>query len=179
MPVTTCMTTSLFLYLSQLKRERMDNVEIERKFLVNKERWSQLDKPAGIPYIQGYLSIDTDKVVRVRVAGDKGFLTIKGKSETFSRPEFEYGIPVSEALEMLRLFTTEQVEKTRTRIAAGNGLVWEVDEFQGANRGLIVAEIELENQDDPFEIPAWVGEEVTMDRRYYNAFLSLHPYTSW
>ncbi|MEI6682838.1 MAG: CYTH domain-containing protein [Bacteroidota bacterium] len=168
-----------FLYLSWVKTTPMNNVEIERKFLVNREKWSRLDKPPGIPYIQGYLSIDQDKVVRVRVAGDKGFLTIKGKSDTFARPEFEYSIPVSEAREMLSLFTTGQVEKLRTRVPAGNGLVWEVDEFQGANDGLIVAEIELENLDDPFEIPGWVGEEVTMDKRYYNAFLSLHPYNSW
>ncbi len=171
---------NLFYFVSfTIKRTLMNHVEIERKFLVNKDLWALLDKPAGIPFIQGYLSIDQDKVVRVRVAGEKGFLTIKGKSDTFSRSEYEYGIPVTEAREMLRLFTTEQVEKVRTRIPAGNGLVWEVDEFLGVNSGLIVAEIELENQGDSFEIPGWVGEEVTMDKRYYNAFLSLHPYNSW
>ncbi|MEI7660656.1 MAG: CYTH domain-containing protein [Bacteroidota bacterium] len=157
----------------------MKNIETERKFLVDKQKWSELEKPAGTAYIQGYLSIDQDKVVRVRVAGERGFITVKGKSETFSRPEFEYPVPAAEAREMLRLFTKVQVEKTRTRIPAGNGLVWEVDEFHGASEGLIVAEIELENPADLFELPAWAGQEVTMDKRYYNAYLSLHPYSSW
>jgi adenylate cyclase len=156
----------------------MKNVETERKFLVDKEKWSQLEKPAGISYIQGYLSIDEHKVVRVRVAGEKGFLTIKGRSETISRPEFEYPIPAAEAREMLRLFTSVQVEKIRTRIAAGDH-VWEVDEFLGENEGLVVAEIELETADDLFEKPSWVGAEVTDDKRYYNAYLSLHPYKNW
>ena len=156
----------------------MNNIETERKFLVDKEKWSMLTKPAGTDYVQGYLSIDTDKVVRVRVADDVGFLTIKGKSETCSRPEFEYAIPVSDARDMLRLFTTVQVEKVRTRIPAV-GHIWEIDEFSGANEGLIVAEIELESPEDEFEKPDWIGEEVTMDKRYYNAYLSMNPYRTW
>jgi adenylate cyclase len=156
----------------------MQNVETERKFLVNREKWLQLAKPAGINYIQGYLSIDADKVVRVRVAGDHGFLTVKGNSETISRPEFEYAIPAAEAREMLRLFTSTSVEKVRTRIPAGR-LTWEVDEFLGENEGLVIAEIELETAEDQFERPGWIGGEVTGDERYYNAYLSKNPYRNW
>ena len=156
----------------------MKNLEIERKFLVDKQKWSNLAKPAGTSYIQGYLSIDEEKIVRVRVAGEHGFLTIKGKSETFSHPEYEYAIPVDDAREMLRLFTSNLVEKIRTCIPAGQH-VWEVDEFKNENEGLIVAEIELENPEDVFEIPEWLGEEVTYDKRYYNAYLSVNPYVKW
>ena len=156
----------------------MKNCEIEHKFLVHKEKWFALEKPEGTEYLQGYLSIDPDKVVRVRVSGEKGFLTIKGKSETPAHPEFEYTIPVEDARALLELFTTTRVEKTRTRIISGDHS-WDVDEFHGENEGLIVAEIELESEAEHFDLPEWVGEEVTADRRYYNAYLSLHPYRSW
>lgn len=156
----------------------MKNFEIERKYLVDQEKWFLTAKPQGISYIQGYLSIDEDKIIRVRVAGDKGLLTIKGKSETISHPEFEYLIPAEEARDMLRLFTTRLVEKVRIRIPAGK-LVWEVDEFHGANEGLIMAEIELDSEDDLFDKPAWVGEEVTGNPQYYNAYLSQNPYKGW
>jgi len=167
-----------FLVPFRANTSGMINMEIERKFLVHKDIWLSVSKPSGILYIQGYLSIDAEKVVRVRVAGDKGYLTIKGKSETFSRPEFEYEIPGAEAREILRLFAPIQVEKVRTRFPAGNR-VWEVDEFHGANEGLIIAEIELESPDELFEKPLWVSEEVTMDERYYNAYLSHNPYGEW
>lgn len=156
----------------------MKNFEIERKYLVDHEKWLLTAKPAGISYLQGYLSIDEDKIIRVRVAGDKGFLTIKGKPATISHPEFEYPIPAEEARDILRLFTNRLVEKVRIRIQAGE-LVWEVDEFHGANEGLIMAEIELDSEDGLFEKPAWVGEEVTADERYYNAYLSQNPYKNW
>jgi CYTH domain-containing protein len=156
----------------------MKNTEIERKFMVDKKNWSALPKPPGVHYLQGYLSIDEDKVVRVRVAGDKGFLTIKGKSETFSHPEFEYAIPQDDAIELIQQFTTTQIEKVRTRIPTGNH-IWEVDEFLGKNEGLLLAEIELENMEEAFEKPSWLGEEVTGDKRYYNAWLSLHPFRTW
>ncbi|MFZ4522305.1 MAG: CYTH domain-containing protein [Bacteroidales bacterium] len=156
----------------------MNNVETERKFLVDKIKWSLLPKPAGTIYIQGYLSIDSEKVVRVRVAGDKGFLTIKGRSDTISRPEYEYGIPATDAAELLQEFTKTLVEKVRTKITAGNH-VWEVDEFHGENEGLLMAEIELESPEDAFELPDWLGEEVTGDRRYYNSYLSQNPFTTW
>jgi adenylate cyclase len=156
----------------------MKNIEIERKFLVDQKKWSELVKPAGTSYIQGYLSIDDDKIVRVRVAGDKGYITIKGKSETFSHPEFEYAIPMDEALELIRLYTTTRVEKVRTRIPAGKH-TWEVDEFHGENEGLLMAEIELNSPVEVFDMPDWVGEEVTGDSRYYNAYLSMHPFGTW
>ena len=156
----------------------MKHLEIERKFLVDKKKWSLTVKAAGVSYIQGYLSIDSDKIVRVRVAGDQGFLTIKGKSETFSHPEFEYLIPVEDARELILQYTTTRIEKIRTRIPTGNH-VWEVDEFQGENEGLLMAEIELESPEDFFEKPAWLGKEVTSDNRYYNAYLSLFPFRTW
>jgi len=156
----------------------MKHLEIERKFLVDKENWSLTPKPDGIKYIQGYLSIDEDKIVRVRVAGNQGYLTIKGKSETFSHPEFEYSIPADEAMDLILQYTTARVEKVRTKILQGTH-VWEVDEFHGDNEGLLMAEIELESPEDVFEKPAWLGEEVTGDHRYYNALLSLHPFSTW
>jgi CYTH domain-containing protein len=156
----------------------MKNLEIERKFLVLKEKWDSTHKSAGTTYIQGYLSIDEKKVVRVRVAGERGFLTIKGKSDTFSHPEYEYEIPLADAKELVIQYTPDRIEKTRTRIPAGD-YVWEVDEFHGDNEGLLIAEIELDDPSDVFEIPEWLGEEVTGDHRYYNAWLSLHPFSTW
>ena len=156
----------------------MKNLEIERKFLVDKEKWLTLNKPEGSCYLQGYLSIDEDKIVRVRVAGDKGFLTIKGKSDTFSHPEYEYAIPPEEAMELIRQYAVARVEKVRTRIPAGKH-VWEVDEFHGENEGLLMAEIELAGEDDIFDKPEWLGEEVTGDKRYFNAWLSVHPFCTW
>jgi adenylate cyclase len=156
----------------------MKNLEIERKFLVNKDKWSHTVKPEGTRYLQGYLSIDEEKVVRVRVAGEKGFLTIKGRSETFSHPEFEYPIPPDDARELISKFTATRVEKIRTRIPAGHH-TWEVDEFSGDNEGLLLAEIELDSLDDHFEKPAWLGIEVTGDQRYYNAWLSVNPFRTW
>ena len=166
------------MYISENFALIMKNIEIERKFLVDKEKWSLSAKPDGTSYIQGYLSIDDDKIVRVRVAGDQGFLTIKGISETFSHPEFEYAIPVDDARELIHQFTATRVEKVRIRIPAGNH-VWEVDEFHGENEGLLMAEIELESHDEIFEKPLWLGEEITGDKRYYNAYLSLNPFRTW
>lgn len=156
----------------------MKNLEIERKFLVNKEMWDCVVKPPGIKYSQGYLGIDEDKIIRVRIAGGKGFLTIKGKSTTFSHPEYEYSIPPDEAMELISKYTRQSVEKVRYRIPFGSHL-FEVDVFCGGNEGLIIAEIELFNPEEVFEIPEWLSTEVTGDERYYNAYLSLHPYTEW
>ncbi len=166
------------MYISANLYTHMKNLEIERKFLVDRIKWSLPAKPPGTEYLQGYLSIDEEKVVRVRVAGDKGFLTIKGKSETFSHPEFEYEIPVDDATELITQYTVSRVEKTRTRIPAGNH-TWEVDEFHGENEGLLMAEIELKSPGEIFDTPDWLGEEVTGDKRYYNAYLSLHPFRTW
>jgi len=153
-------------------------MEIERKFLVDKKQWALLKKPEGTKFIQGYLSIDAKKIIRVRVTDGLGFLTIKGSSDSISRPEYEYTIPMEEARDLIRLFTPTHVEKARTKIQAGK-YTWEVDEFLGENEGLLLAEIELEDPGDVFEMPAWLGEEVTGDERYYNAYLSLHPFRTW
>jgi len=151
-------------------------VEIERKFLVKNDDWRDLGVP--IHYAQGYLVADGEKTVRVRVAGEKGFLTIKGRSEGFSRKEFEYPVPVSEALEMLKLCSIPMIEKYRTRVLH-EGKIWEVDEFEGENKGLIMAEIELKSEDETFLIPSWIGPEVTGDIRYFNSYLARNPYKNW
>ena len=150
-------------------------VEIERKFLVKKELWQALEKPEGSYYRQGYLMNKHDRVLRIRIAGDQGFLTIKGGAEGISRLEYEYKIPKADAEEMLDKFQPEGTEKIRYRIPEGNGAVWEVDEFLGANKGLIVAEIELNTEDQEYLRPEWLGIEVTSDERYANSNLALRP----
>jgi len=153
-------------------------VEIERKFLVKKELWAALEKPLGKHYRQGYLMNSEDRVVRVRIAGDHGFITIKGAAQGISRLEYEYEIPKSDAEEMLDRFQPEGTEKIRYRIPEDSGLVWEVDEFLAANAGLIVAEIELTDEDQSFTRPAWLDQEVTHDERYANSNLALRPINS-
>jgi adenylate cyclase len=151
-------------------------IEIERKFLVRDR--SVLERSTGIPYRQGYLSRDPERTVRVRLAGDRAFVTIKGRSEGASRAEFEYPIPVADADPLLALCEGALIDKTRHRIQAGS-LTWEVDVFHGANDGLVVAEVELDSPDQPVDIPEWVGDEVTSDPRYVNANLVAHPYLTW
>jgi len=153
-------------------------VEIERKFLVKKELWAALEKPLGKHYRQGYLMNSEDRVVRVRIAGDHGFITIKGAAQGISRLEYEYEIPKSDAEEMLERFQPEGTEKIRYRIPEDSGLVWEVDEFLAANAGLIVAEIELTDEDQSFTRPDWLDQEVTHDERYANSNLALRPINS-
>lgn len=150
-------------------------IEIERKFLLASATWrSQIHQSTRIA--QGYLA--TDPTVRVRVTGETGFLTIKGKSpDGISRAEFEYPIPVSDALEMLKL-CPNVLDKTRHLIEFG-GFTWEVDEFHGDNTGLIVAELELPAVETPFAKPDWLGKEVTGEVRYYNSMLSQTPYCQW
>jgi adenylate cyclase len=151
--------------------------EIERKFLVKTDRWVKPD--SGNLYRQGYISSTRKHTVRVRVAGDKGILTIKGKSAGFSRAEYEYEIPQSDAEEMLlNLCENLLIEKLRYKIKQDR-LTWEVDEFLGENEGLLLAELELETEDQDFEKPEWLGREVTGDYRYYNASLSRHPFKKW
>jgi len=152
--------------------------EIERKFLVRKDLWYALKKPAGKEIIQAYLVNEPGKVVRIRLTDTEGYLTIKGASTGATRPEYEYPIPRREALELVETFTSKRIEKTRYNIQFQRHL-WEVDEFFGDNDGLIIAEIELEHEDEPYERPPWVGEEVTSDLRYYNSNLSEHPFCSW
>jgi len=151
--------------------------EIERKFLLVGDEWRELAK--GTHYRQGYLNSAKERTVRVRTIDDKGFLTIKGITTGATRVEYEYEIPHAECTAMLDdLAEKPIIEKKRYKIALG-GFVWEVDEFLGVNQGLVVAEIELASEDQQFEKPSWVGEEVTGDPRYFNSNLVSNPYTSW
>lgn len=154
-------------------------VEIERKFLVDHEKWNKLAKPEGKHYKQGYIFSDETRTVRIRVAAGKGYITLKGgRQGKMSRSEFEYEIPAADAGEMLRTLAQNGTEKIRYEIPAA-GFTWEVDEFSGDNEGLIVAEIELNSEDDEFEIPEWITEEVTDDHRYANSNLAVHPFKYW
>lgn len=152
--------------------------EIERKFLVRGDFKSQAFQ--AVRLTQGYLSSVPERTVRVRIKGNQGYLTIKGKSTVsgISRYEWEKEIPCGEAEELLLLCEPGVIDKTRYLVRAGKH-VFEVDEFYGANEGLIVAEIELNSEEEAFEKPAWLGEEVTGDQRYYNAMLSKRPYKLW
>jgi CYTH domain-containing protein len=159
-----------------LNEVRVVGIEIERKFLVRDR--SVLDGSTGVTYRQGYLSRVPERTVRVRVAGDRAFLTIKGRSDGASRAEFEYEIPTDDARLLLGLCDGPLIEKTRHRIEHA-GLTWEVDVFAGANDGLVVAEVELPSLDAPVEVADWVGDEVTSDPRYFNANLVANPYRNW
>lgn len=150
--------------------------EIERKFLVDKNKWTP--NGAGKKLVQVYLGVAPNPTVRVRIAGDKAFLTIKGRSETISRPEFEYEIPMPDALEMMNLAITHAVEKTRHEVLY-EGFCWQVDVFSGKNEGLILAEIELKSEDQYFTQPDWILEEVSADSRYYNSWLAENPFSEW
>ncbi len=153
-------------------------IEIERKFLVDHEKWQQAAKPEGVYYRQGYLLDEIQRTIRIRIAGDKAFITIKGVTAGISRKEFEYEIPLNDASELLAGFALSEVEKIRYCIYFGDKL-WEVDEFLGDNTGLMVAEIELQQEDETFEKPDWIAAEVSHDVRYYNSNLALHPYKDW
>ncbi len=151
--------------------------ETERKFLMKDETWRGLAE--GILYRQAYLNSGTGPTVRVRTIKDKSFLTIKGPSVNATRLEFEYTIPYHDGLEMLRkLAVSPVVEKKRHTIPYA-GFIWEVDEFLGENEGLIFAEIELEYADQKFELPPWIGREVTDDSRFYNSNLARNPFSKW
>ena len=153
-------------------------VEIERKFLVDPEKWNKLEKPVGVFFKQGYMIREKDKTIRVRLAGEKGFITIKGATKGFSRKEYEYEIPAEDARELLKNFTDCGTTKTRYCVHE-DGNVWEVDVFAHDNEGLIVAELELDDQQDEFTKPDWINREVTEDERYYNANLATHPFKNW
>lgn len=150
-------------------------VEIERKFLVIGDTWREV---AGTRLSQGYLNRDKARTVRIRLAGDEAFLTIKGLSQGASRAEFEYEIPFADGEALLPLCEKPIIEKIRRKIPM-DGFVWEVDEFFGENAGLVVAEIELESEDQAFPRPEWLGAEVTQDARYFNSSLASHPYSRW
>lgn len=152
--------------------------EIERKFLVKGDFAKEIFQTTEIK--QGYLCRDNGITVRVRIKGDKGFLTIKGRRIGISRFEWEKEITVEEALALLEQTDSGCIEKTRHMVKNTDGRhIWEVDEFHGDNEGLVVAEIELADENEPFDIPEWVGDEVTDDSRYYNAQLLENPYKNW
>lgn len=148
--------------------------EIERKFLVKNTSWKK--GATGKSYRQGYLSSQPERTVRVRVAGRKGLLTVKGISRGASREEFEYPIPLADAEDLLRrLCERPLIEKTRYRVPY-KGLIWEIDVFEGDNRGLVVAEVELKSERQKVPLPPWIGREVTDDARYYNSTLAQNPF---
>ncbi len=151
--------------------------EIERKFLVKGDAWRALGQ--GSPFRQGFLSTVKERVVRVRLAGAKDTLTVKGLTRGVSKLEFEYEIPPEDAGQLLdELCEHPLIDKTRYRIDH-EGLVWEVDEFHGDNQGLVVAEVELADEDQEISLPPWIGEEVSGDPRYFNSNLVAHPYSRW
>ncbi len=152
--------------------------EIERKFLIKQDVWEAIDKPKPTPIKQCYLLTDPEKTIRIRTKGDKGFLTIKGKNKGIIRTEFEYKIPIGEAIELITLYGEQSIEKVRYNIKYKDH-TWEVDVFEQANQGLIVAEIELQNEEESFEKPEWIDKEVSHDIKYYNSNLIQHPYSKW
>lgn len=152
--------------------------EIERKFLTSSDSWRG-EAGNGTKYRQGYLSTVKERTVRVRTINDQGFLTIKGITVGVSRAEYEYEIPASDADEMLtNLCEKPLIEKNRYKIERG-GLTFEIDEFFGDNEGLTVVEVELQTEDQAFDRPSWLGQEVSGDPRYFNSNLTKHPYTKW
>jgi CYTH domain-containing protein len=151
--------------------------EIERKFLLANDDWRGLGE--GKPYCQGYICSGGQGTVRIRTIGDNGFLTIKGPTRGLVRAEYEYPIPVADAREMLaNLCRGPLVEKIRYTIDFA-GFIWEIDEFKKENDGLVIAEIELEQPQQQFVMPPWVGTEVSNDPRYRNSSLVINPYNSW
>lgn len=152
--------------------------EIERKFLVKGDFSRQVASAERI--VQGYICSQPGRTVRIRIRGEKGFLTIKGASDEkgLSRYEFEQPISLADAEELLKLCEPGAIDKVRHLVPAGKH-TWEIDVFHGDNEGLVLAEIELASEDEPFERPEWVGQEVSGDRRYYNSMLTKHPYTKW
>ena len=152
-------------------------IEIERKFLVTSDAW-RAAATAQTRFSQGYLGRDPARTVRVRIAGDAAFLTIKGATRGATRAEFEYEVPLADAQALLALCDGPVIEKIR-HLCPFDGMTWEVDEFLGANAGLVVAEIELADEGQVFGRPGWLGAEVTADGRYVNANLAVNPFTRW
>ena len=148
--------------------------EIERKFIVDPAKLP--GNLSGIDYQQGYISINDSGVTRIRIINDKAVLTIKSKTVEISRDEFEYDIPYKDALRLINLSQGEVIHKTRSVIEYENK-TWEVDEFHGKNKGLWLAEIELTDEQEYFIKPNWAMEEVSKDKKYYNSYLCLHPYS--
>ncbi|NLM74048.1 MAG: CYTH domain-containing protein [Clostridiaceae bacterium] len=151
-------------------------LEIERKFLVTDDGYKNSAKKTL--YRQGYLSLTPERTVRVRICDDKAYLTIKGNLNGITRPEFEYSIPVSDAEVLLSMCEKPIIEKYRYTLTY-DGVTWIVDEFSGDNEGLVIAEVELDDENQPFSKPGWAGEEVSGDPRYYSSNLVRYPYKSW
>jgi adenylate cyclase len=151
--------------------------EIERKFLLQNDEWRH--NARGLRYRQGYILSDPKRTIRIRTIQDSGFITIKGKGNGLSRPEFEYSIPFDDAKFLLENFCDQPIiEKIRYKVEF-KGMIWEIDEFLGDNEGLQIAEIELTSEDQLFAKPKWIGSEVTGDRRYYNSYLARNSYKNW
>lgn len=155
----------------------MSNIEIERRFLLKNDSWKNLASPPKL-LSQGYLSVEKERTIRVRIVGDQAWLTLKGYLSDVSRSEFEYPIPLADAQTMMDTMCPFVLEKHRYEIHDG-GLTYEIDQYFGENAPLIVAELELPAEDTPFTRPDWLGEEITSDGRYSNAYLSKHPFSTW
>ncbi|MGL1932103.1 MAG: CYTH domain-containing protein [Desulfotalea sp.] len=154
-------------------------IEIERKFLV--QNLSCITNAPYTEYRQGYLTNQQNCTVRARIAGDKAFLTIKGKPQKgmLGKLEFEYLIPMADCNEMLSSLAVSEIISKKRYLVQHKGFTWEIDLFSGSNEGLIIAEIELSDEEQEFPIPDWVGEEVSHDKRYYNAYIAAHPFNTW
>jgi adenylate cyclase len=151
-------------------------VEIERKFLVTSDDWRIGSVSTQI--VQGYLSRDPDRIVRVRLSGDQAFITVKGRSAGITRAEIEFPVPIETGRDLLPLCLAPTIQKIRHEVTVGSHK-WEVDEFHGESAGLVVAEIELGSEDEEFLKPSWIGLEVSYDHRYTNSHLSEHPFSTW
>lgn len=151
--------------------------EIERKFLVRDSSWKGLARES-VEMLQGYICNDTKRAVRVRTAGGKAWLSVKSAITDIRRAEFEYEVPLADARELLLICPLPPLEKTRYKVAHA-GKIWEIDEYAGVNSGLTVAEIELRSEQEQFDTPPWVGEEVTSDPRYLSVCLYEKPYSTW
>lgn len=152
-------------------------LEIERKFLIATDKLPALDN--GIPIVQGYIPTSNGTTVRVRIAGEQGFICVKSRKTQLSRNEYEFPIPIADARELLaNACHDRRIEKHRFLIPQQE-LKWEIDVFHGSNKGLIVAEIELQSEDQIFALPDWICDEVTYDNKYSNFNLTIHPYSHW
>ena len=151
--------------------------EIERKFLLKNDSW-KVEADNGIEIKQGYLSSVIERTVRVRIIGERGILTVKGKTENLTREEFEYEIPLKDAISLLELCERPIIEKKRYFIKRVN-LTWEIDVFEGENKGLKVAEVELDSETQDYDLPVWLGKEVSYESKYYNAALITNPFKNW
>ncbi len=152
-------------------------MEIERKFLVSNDDWKPL-VANSFSIKQGYLNLDPERTVRVRITEDRAHITIKGKTNGISRAEFEYQIPLQDGEQLILLSEGVLIEKVRHEVKYEDN-IWEIDVFLGRNKGLVMAEIELTSENQTFKIPPWIGKEVSADTRYYNANLVRHPYLNW